>query len=101
MYQVEDFRWPDDAYIARVFNIAWETWPKDLGRAGSTQRANARHLSASPKYRRAMRPIYKHAFAETGGVFTPTALPSTCTQNSLARRRPITGSPKWFERCVS
>jgi hypothetical protein len=68
MYKVQNFRWPDDAHIAMVFNMAWETWPKDLGTAGSTQRADSRHMSASPKYRLTMRPVYEHAFAETGGM---------------------------------
>ncbi|MFZ9501282.1 MAG: polysaccharide deacetylase family protein [Beijerinckiaceae bacterium] len=51
-----DFRWPNGAYIAVVFNMSWETPEHAVG-----ARPNA-------KYKRAMRPIYEAAFADTGGV---------------------------------
>lgn len=68
MYSATEFHWPDDAHIAVVFNIAWETWPRTLATAESTQRANSRQMPATAKYTRGMRPIYEHAFAETGGL---------------------------------
>jgi peptidoglycan/xylan/chitin deacetylase (PgdA/CDA1 family) len=60
------FEWPNGAHIAVVFNIAWETWPDNLGTAASTQ--GGRRLPATAAYTRAMREIYEHAFAETGGM---------------------------------
>jgi peptidoglycan/xylan/chitin deacetylase (PgdA/CDA1 family) len=60
------FRWPDGAHIAVVFNMSWEVTPH-LGTAESKER----HLQKVPPtahYGRAMRPVYETAFAETGGV---------------------------------
>ena len=51
-----DFKWPNGAHIAVVFNMSWETPEHAVGaRPGA-------------KYKRAMRPIYEAAFADTGGV---------------------------------
>ena len=56
MYKA-DFAWPDGAYIAVVFNMSWEIPP-------------THHLAPLPKqkYKRAMRPVYETAFADTGGM---------------------------------
>jgi peptidoglycan/xylan/chitin deacetylase (PgdA/CDA1 family) len=51
-----DFKWPNGAYIAVVFNMSWEIPEHAVG-----ARPNA-------KYKRAMRPVYEAAFADTGGV---------------------------------
>lgn len=51
-----DFKWPNGSNIAVVFNMSWETPEHAVG-----ARPNA-------KYKRAMRPIYEAAFADTGGV---------------------------------
>jgi peptidoglycan/xylan/chitin deacetylase (PgdA/CDA1 family) len=66
MYSCE-FKWPDDAHIAVVFNMSWETWEKRLGTADNNQKAIER-VPSSAKYGRGMRWIYEHAFAETGGM---------------------------------
>lgn len=61
-----DFRWPDGAHIAVVFNMSWEVSPH-LG----TSESKERHLQKVPPtahYGRAMRPVYETAFAETGGL---------------------------------
>lgn len=58
MYKA-DFKWPGGAYIAVVFNMSWETPPRSLG---------MEKVSSSALYRRAMRPVYETAFAETGGM---------------------------------
>jgi peptidoglycan/xylan/chitin deacetylase (PgdA/CDA1 family) len=60
-----DFHWPNDAHIAVVFNIAWEAFPEDLASATSSHQTSKAPADAA--YLRAMRPIYEHAFAETGG----------------------------------
>ena len=51
-----DFSWPNGAYIAVVFNMSWETPDHGVG------------VRPNGKYKRAMRPIYEAAFADTGGV---------------------------------
>lgn len=61
-------RWPNDAYIAVVLNVAWEAWPPDLGSALSHQNSDRRPVPAGATFDRDMRTVYDHAFAETGGV---------------------------------
>lgn len=55
MYKAK-FEWPNGAYIAVVFNMSWEIPPKNLG------------ALPKAKYKRAMRPVYENAFADTGGM---------------------------------
>ena len=55
MYKA-DFKWPDGARIAVVFNMSWEIPEHAVG------------AKPNAKYRRAMRPIYETAFADTGGI---------------------------------
>jgi peptidoglycan/xylan/chitin deacetylase (PgdA/CDA1 family) len=55
MYKAK-FEWPNGAHIAVVFNMSWEIPPHDLG---ALPKAN---------YKRAMRPVYENAFADTGGM---------------------------------
>ena len=62
-----DFKWPDDANIAVVFNMSWETLPRSYGTPESDQKARQRP-PADAKYARGMRWIYENAFAETGGM---------------------------------
>jgi peptidoglycan/xylan/chitin deacetylase (PgdA/CDA1 family) len=61
------FEWPNGAHIAIVFNMSWETWPKNMGTPDNHQRVKER-VPESAKYRRGMRWIYEHAFGETGGM---------------------------------
>ncbi len=62
-----DFKWPDGANIAIVFNMSWETWPKRLGTPSNEQKT-FEQVPAHAKYQRGMRWIYEHAFGETGGM---------------------------------
>ena len=55
MYKCK-FEWPGGAHIAVVFNMSWEIPDASVG-----ARPNAR-------YKRAMRPIYENALADTGGM---------------------------------
>ena len=55
MYKA-DFKWPDGAHIAVVFNMSWEIPEHAIG------------AKPNAKYKRAMRPIYENAFADTGGI---------------------------------
>jgi allantoinase len=66
MYKA-DFKWPNGAYIAVVFNMSWETWAKSLGTSANDQKSSER-VPASAQYGRGMRWIYEHAFGETGGM---------------------------------
>lgn len=65
MYKGE-FSWPDGAHIAVVFNMSWEVSP-NLGTAESKENRTQK-VPATAHYTRAMRSVYEHAFAETGGV---------------------------------
>ncbi len=51
-----DFKWPGGAHIAVVFNMSWEVPEHAVG-----ARPNS-------KYKRAMRPVYENALADTGGM---------------------------------
>ena len=55
MYKCK-FEWPDGAHIAVVFNMSWDIPEHAIG-----AKPNAKH-------KRATRPIYENAFADTGGV---------------------------------
>ena len=55
MYEA-DFQWPGGAHIAVVFNMSWEIPEHAVG------------AKPKAKYKRAMRPIYEAAFADTGGI---------------------------------
>lgn len=65
--QSGDFRWPNGAYVAIVFNMSWESWPKALGTSGNRQRAGE-VVPADAKYGRNPRVIYEHAYGETAGM---------------------------------
>jgi peptidoglycan/xylan/chitin deacetylase (PgdA/CDA1 family) len=62
-----DFKWPDGAHIAVVFNMSWETWPKTLATAENNQKAGET-VGHHAKYARNMMYVYQHAYAETGGM---------------------------------
>jgi allantoinase len=63
-----DFKWPDNAAIAVVFNMSWEQWqPKTLGTATNIQR-HGETVPAGMPYGRNMMYVYQHAYAETGGM---------------------------------
>ena len=65
--QAGDFRWPDGAHIAVVFNVSWESWPKALGTSNNRQHAGE-VVPADAKYGRHPRIIYEHAYGETAGM---------------------------------
>lgn len=60
------FRWPDGAHIAVVFNMSWEVSP-NLGTAESKENRTQK-VPPTAHYTRAMRSVYEHAFGETGGI---------------------------------
>jgi len=62
-----EFHWPNDAHIAVVFNMSWETWPKTLATAENRQRAGET-VPPNSEYGRWMYPVYEHAYAETAGM---------------------------------
>ena len=65
--QAGDFRWPDGAHVAVVFNMSWESWPKALATANNRQRAGEL-VPADAKYGRNPRIVYEHAYGETAGM---------------------------------
>ena len=56
MKRREPITWPDNARIALVPCVAFETWPDDLGVPGSLQNMNRR---PHPFHRRLLRRIWR------------------------------------------
>ena len=47
-------KWPQNARIALVFCVSWETWPDDLGTNASHQRSNRGKMPENAIYPRDM-----------------------------------------------
>ncbi|OGQ80011.1 MAG: hypothetical protein A3F90_05805 [Deltaproteobacteria bacterium RIFCSPLOWO2_12_FULL_60_19] len=62
-------KWPDGARIAITPCVAFETWPEDLGAAGSQQQENRRSLPKSAVTKRSIASITDREFGERVGVF--------------------------------
>ncbi len=67
MHSNSKFKWPNDAHIAVVFNMSWESWNDTLGTAENLERGSEQ-VPAKAHYTRGMRWIYEHAYAEMGGM---------------------------------
>ena len=67
MHSNTKFKWPNDAHIAVVFNMSWESWNDTLGTAENLERGSEQ-VPAKAHYTRGMRWIYEHAYAEMGGM---------------------------------
>ena len=86
--QAGDFSWPDGAYVAIVFNMSWESWPKALATANNRQRAGE-VVPADAKYGRNPRIIYEHAYGETAGmqrlldIWQRHGIPTSCYADGL------------------
>jgi allantoinase len=62
-------KWPDGARIAITPCVAFETWPEDLGAAGSQQQENRRSLPKDAVTKRSIASITDREFGERVGVF--------------------------------
>jgi peptidoglycan/xylan/chitin deacetylase (PgdA/CDA1 family) len=71
LYRVP-FRWPDGAFLAVAFDVAWEAFPQDVGTPTSTQHGVRRPFQNASRrplsYDRDMGIVYERAFAERGGI---------------------------------
>ena len=62
-------KWPDDARIAIVPCVAFETWPEDLGMPGSLNPSNRPPLPLQAKFKKDMTVITDRQYGERVGVF--------------------------------
>lgn len=62
-------RWPDNARIALLFTVSWETWPDDLGTNASHQRSNRGRLPENAIHKRDMGVIMDRQFGEKVGIW--------------------------------
>ncbi len=65
----EPIRWPDGARIAITPCVAFETWPEDLGAAGSLQQVNRRSFPKTAVTKKNLSTITDREFGERVGVF--------------------------------
>ncbi|MFQ5902174.1 MAG: polysaccharide deacetylase family protein [Candidatus Binatia bacterium] len=62
-------KWPDGARIAITPCVAFETWPEDLGAAGSLQQENRRSFPKNAVTKKNLGAITDREFGERVGVF--------------------------------
>ena len=62
-------KWPDGARIAITPCVAFETWPEDLGAAGTQQQENRRALPKNAVTKKSIATITDREFGERVGVF--------------------------------
>ena len=62
-------KWPDGARIAITPCVAFETWPEDLGAAGTQQHENRRSLPKNAVTKKSIASITDREFGERVGVF--------------------------------
>ena len=66
MYKCK-FRWPNDAKIAVVFNMSWESWDDTLG-TGKDKERGSPNIPATSPYTRGMRWVFEHSYGDNGGL---------------------------------
>ena len=66
MYKCK-FRWPNDAKIAVVFNMSWESWDDTLG-TGKDKERGSPNIPATSPYTRGMRWVFEHSYGDHGGL---------------------------------
>ena len=69
MKRREPITWPDNARIAIVPCVAFETWPDDLGVAGSPQNQNRRSIPREAHFNKDMAVITDRQYGERVGIF--------------------------------
>lgn len=62
-------KWPQNARIALVFCVSWETWPDDLGTNASHQRSNRGKMPENAIYTRDMGVVMDRQFGDKCGVW--------------------------------
>ena len=61
--------WPDNARIALLFCVSWETWPDDLGTNASHQRSNRGRMPENAIYKKDMGVVMDRQFGDKCGVW--------------------------------
>lgn len=62
-------KWPNNARIALLFCVSWETWPDDLGTNASHQRSNRGRMPENAIYKRDMGVVMDRQFGDKCGVW--------------------------------
>jgi peptidoglycan/xylan/chitin deacetylase (PgdA/CDA1 family) len=62
-------RWPDNARIAVLFCVSWETWPDDLGTNASHQRSNRGKMPENAIYKKDMGVVMDRQFGDKCGIW--------------------------------
>jgi peptidoglycan/xylan/chitin deacetylase (PgdA/CDA1 family) len=65
----DPIKWPDDARLALLFCVSWETWPDDLGTNASHQRSNRGKLPDNAIYKRDMGVVMDRQFGDKCGIW--------------------------------
>jgi allantoinase len=61
--------WPEDARIALLFCVSWETWPDDLGTNASHQRSNRGKMPENAIYKKDMGVVMDRQFGDKCGIW--------------------------------
>lgn len=69
MKRREPIAWPDNARIAIIPCVAFETWPEDLGAPNSLQNMNRRPIPPTARFTRDMAVITDRQYGERVGIF--------------------------------
>lgn len=62
-------KWPNNARIALLFCVSWETWPDDLGTNASHQRSNRGRMPENAIYKRDMGVVMDRQFGDKCGIW--------------------------------
>jgi allantoinase len=62
-------KWPNNARIALLFCVSWETWPDDLGTNASHQRSNRGRMPENAIYKKDMGVVMDRRFGDKCGVW--------------------------------
>jgi allantoinase len=62
-------KWPDNARIALLFCVSWETWPDDLGTNASHQRSNRGKMPENAIYKKDMGVVMDRQFGDKCGIW--------------------------------
>lgn len=74
----EPIAWPNNARLAMNIQVSFETWPPELGTAGSLQREPSRKIPPSAPFQKDLRVITDRQFGERVGVFRLLDAFQTC-----------------------
>jgi peptidoglycan/xylan/chitin deacetylase (PgdA/CDA1 family) len=65
----QPIRWPNNAKIAVIPSVAFETWPQDLGLPGTHQHGLPRSCPPNAVFKRDLRTVWDRQFGERVGIY--------------------------------